>query len=414
MTWAYVHRGYKTVLAQRPLISLYLVAAIDALLWVVAEQCRATVPFGGMPWGSLGFSLVDSPLVNLSPWGSVQLVEFIAVFSSILAASVLCSLRERALFSAIAGLSTSLVLIIAPSFIGFSVPGSASIRIGVVQGNVPDEDTLKPDESRALIVTQNHAQATRKILAQHPDLILWPESASDRDIRQDQEANNILNSLMKESRGVPLMLGTQQYAGNTRTNDYIAVTGDGVVGTYSKQHPVPFGEYLPFRSFIERIVPEAKKISVDMIPGDSRAQLSVTAGGHNIVAAVPICFEIAYSQIVADGADGANLLVVPTNNASFGRSGEPLQQLAMTRFRAIEHGKSAIQVSTSGTSAVVSARGVVRYQTDLFEQSAVVLDVPLISSQTFATKTANVRQYLCFALGILCLAGATYRLVRQR
>ncbi|MFC5370114.1 apolipoprotein N-acyltransferase [Arcanobacterium bovis] len=413
IAWTYSHRGYKDFLARKPLAGIFLVATTDSVLWVLVEQCRGMVPFGGMPWGSLGYSLVDSPLVNLSPWGSIQLVDFVAVFCAVLAANVICALRARAVFSAITALTVPLVVLILPSFIGNAVPGSASVRIGVVQGNVPDESKLGPGESRALIVTQHHAQATRKILSQRPDIILWPESASDRDIRQDPEAKNIVDTLMKDSGGVPIMLGTQKYVGDTRTNDYVAINGDGVVGTYSKQHPVPFGEYLPFRTTIERIVPEAKKISVDMVPGNSAAQLKVRAGKTDIVAAVPICFEVAYSRIVAQGALGANLLVVPTNNASFGRSGEPLQQLAMTRFRAIEHGKSAIQVSTSGTSAVISARGVVRYQTDLFEQSATVIDVPLISTQTVATRTAELLEYLCFALGVLCLLMPTYLLLRQ-
>ncbi|WP_124054835.1 apolipoprotein N-acyltransferase [Arcanobacterium ihumii] len=381
-------------------IILSVTLILDAFAWVLVEQCRSSFPFGGMPWGTLAFSLVDSPLINLASFGSTQLVGFCAVLSAVLIAQAFVSLTRLRFFTVITTAVTAVALILAPTFIGQYALPTGEVKVGVVQGNVPDEEKLGPKQSRALIVTQNHADVTSKIVRDKPDLIIWPESSSDRDIRSDSEAKAILDAVLEETTGTPMLLGTQKYMGTTRTNDVLAIENSEVVGTYSKQHPVPFGEYLPWRSFIEKIVPEAKKISVDMVSGDSPAYLSVKTANGVVRAAVPICFEVAYTSIVSEGAKNANLLVVPTNNASFGYSGEPLQQLAMTRFRAVELRKSAIQASTSGTSAVVSARGVVRYQSDLFEQAAKTINVPLYETLTFAVRSAKIRETGIFIAGI--------------
>lgn len=117
--------------------------------------------------------------------------------------------------------------------------------------------------------------------------------------------------------------------------------------------------------------------------------------------AVPICFEVAYNEIVAQSVNnGAQLIVVPTNNASFKETGLSAQQFAMSRFRAIEHQRTVIQVSTSGITGVINSHGQIAYETKLFTQDARVIQVGLHEDTTIATRTAEVRVVVIYILGV--------------
>jgi apolipoprotein N-acyltransferase len=125
-----------------------------------------------------------------------------------------------------------------------------------------------------------------------------------------------------------------------------------------------------------------------------------------------ICFEVAYDGLVRDVVRaGGDLLVVQTNNATFGRSGEAVQQLAMTRLRAIEHGRATVQVSTVGVSAIVRPDGTVVEDTRLFTRDVLVARVPLLDGRTLADRLGGWPEaLLCLlAAGALVGAGATAR-----
>ncbi|NLI04322.1 MAG: apolipoprotein N-acyltransferase [Actinomycetaceae bacterium] len=369
--------------------------------WILMEQLRATLPFGGMPWGNLAFAFTSAPLSPLARYGSTALVGFAAVVTGLLITRAFNVFRRQPGRAAIA-VSLSVLLLGAPAIIPVGVRPDERIRVAIVQGNVPDVASLPEGVSRALTVTENHAEATYPILNEYPDLILWPESASDRDIRADTEAMGIVEDVVAQA-GVPLVMGTQEYLDEGRFNDYLVVLPDGSISaTYSKQHPVPFGEYIPMRDTFRFFTAAVDQVHTDMLAGTNPAYIPVQTDQSIIGLATPICFEVAYDSIVADGvSQGAQLIVVPTNNASFGMTGEAYQQFEMTRFRAIEHGRTAIQVSTSGTSGVVDANGVVRYQTELFTPDARVMEVALHSKLTFATTTHEIRTVVVYMLGAI-------------
>lgn len=208
------------------------------------------------------------------------------------------------------------------------------------------------------------------------------------------------------------MFGTQEYLENGRYNDYLVMAPDSsIIGRYSKQHPVPFGEYVPFRDAIESssqwLAQIINQISVDMLAGTTNAHLDVPTSRGQVRLATPICFEIAYDLLVSQAVTGsgpaAQLIVVPTNNASFGDSGEPYQQFEMTRFRAMEFGRSAIQVSTTGVSGLVEANGVLRYRTDVGQQEARTENVMLYNHLTFAARSADVRHQVGYGLAIIAV-----------
>src|SRR5262249_55408885 len=131
-------------------------------------------------------------------------------------------------------------------------------------------------------------------------------------------------------------------------------TGPGA--RYVKRHPVPFGEYIPLRGLAEWFSSDAKLVTRDMVGGHGNGLLR---GGPFLIGDV-ICFEVAYDQLVQSSvAAGARLVVVQTNNATFGHTAETYQQLAMSEFRAVETGRTVVQAATTGLSAIIGPDGTV-------------------------------------------------------
>lgn len=389
-------------------------AALGGILWVGIEQLRSSWPFGGMPWGIAGFGMVDSPLMGLAPLGSTQLVGFFVVFISVLFGSSILGMRTVPGRSVIlAAIAT--ILVFAPAFLPTGTKPDQHLRIGIVQGNVPEVSSLGENESRALIVTQNHAEATQSLVGAKPDLIVWPESASDRDIRVDAEARDVVVQIASKA-GVPIVLGTQRYLENARYNDYLVVYPNGTISEpYSKSHPVPFGEYIPHRDFFRSLTTAVDQVQIDMLAGEEPALLTVNTQRGPVTISVPICFEIAYNNVLDPSvAQGAQLIVTPTNNASFGESSQPYQQFAMSRFRAEEFGRSTIQVSTSGTSGAVEPNGIVKYETELFVADARVVDIALSTEKTFATGKETIRLWMVYSFGTIGLLWSASRQLNER
>jgi apolipoprotein N-acyltransferase len=366
-----------------------------AALWVVEEALRDRLPFGGFPWGRLAFSQGHTPLTPLAAVGGAPLVTL-----GVAAVGVALITRPRP-----AVLLAPLLVLLA---VLVPVPTSGpSVTVALVQGNVPRLG-LDAFAQRAAVLT-NHVTATHQLAADvragrraRPDLVIWPENASDLDPYTDPQAAALIQQAVQDV-GVPVLVGAvTDGPGRFVSNRGIVwdpVTGAGA--TYVKRHPVPFGEYIPFRSLVRRVT---KK--VDLVPQD------FAAGGRPGVLDVGpvrlgdvICFEVAYDGVVRDVVTGGGrLLVVQTNNATFGRSGETTQQLAMGRLRAVEHGRSVLVAATSGVSAVIAPDGHLQARTKVFTRNVLVQRVVLRDGRTLATRVGAWPELLLVLTGLAGLA----------
>lgn len=177
-----------------------------------------------------------------------------------------------------------------------------------------------------------------------------------------------------------------------------------------KRHPAPFGEYIPLRSIARKVSKKVDLVARDFIAGKTVRTLPM---GKASVADV-ICFEVAYDGLVRDVVDkGGNLLVVQTNNATFGHTSEAVQQLAMTRLRAIEHGRATVQVSTVGVSAIIRPDGSVVDDTKLFTRDVLVARVPLRDAKTLSDRVGSWPEAALTALALLGLALVVVRRTRM-
>ncbi|WP_258369699.1 apolipoprotein N-acyltransferase [Georgenia satyanarayanai] len=370
-------------------------ACLAAVIWVAVEQLRASWPFGGFPWGMLAFSQTDAPLVRLAPYGGEVLVSAVVVFIGALLTWAWT--RRSQVATAMGAAAAGLILALGPGLLPLDDKAEVgTLRVGAVQGNVPQLGAEWAVQARE--VTANHTRGTRRLVEEvgdRLDLVLWPESAADIDPRTD-DAQAALVEAAARAAGAPVLLGTQRFptGQDIRYNELVLWQEGGPVGgAYAKQHPVPFGEYMPYRDLFRRITPLVDRVSTDMAAGRGPGLMPIPVErlSREVEAAVGICFEVAYAGLIREGVvGGGELIIIPTNNASFGDSPESTQQLAMSRFRAVEHGRATVQVSTVGVSGIILPDGSVVERTGLFTAEEMTATLPLRTSLTPAARLGTL------------------------
>ncbi len=373
-----------------------------AALWVLSEALRSRIPFGGFPWGRLAFSQGDSALTPLAALGGAPFVSFVVALVGGVLAWALLSVRRRPAVAVAVTAAAAVAAVGGAALVPVPVSGDP-VRVAVVQGNVPRLG-LDFNAQRAAVLA-NHAEATRELAADvragrvpAPDLVIWPENASDIDPFEDAAAYDLIDEAVK-AVGVPVLVGAVlQGPGDGVSNTGIVwdpETGPGE--RYVKRHPVPFGEYIPFRSLVRRVTSKVDLVPRDFVAGTDVGVLDVGPVRLGDV----ICFEVAYDDLVRDVVTGGGgLLVVQTNNATFGRSGETAQQLAMGRLRAVEHGRAVLVAATSGISAVLAPDGSVVESAPVFTREVLSAQVPTRSGTTLATRLGAAPELVLSGLAV--------------
>ena len=390
-----------------------------AALWVGGEALRGRWFVGGFPWGRLGFSQPDGPFTALAAFGGVPLVGFaVALTGTLLAATVLSAGRRQSLRLGIATLAVPLLAATGWLALGersLSGEGQAQTRIAIVQGDVPQAGL--DFNSRRRAVLDNHVEATVALAADvaagrglRPDLVIWPENSSDIDPLTNADAAAAIDRAAR-AVDVPILVGAVLNGPGPTQVSNVGVLWDPDTGAgqiYTKRHPVPFAEYIPARGLLERVTDLVDMVGRDFVSGNE-VGIFDTAG---IRLGDLICFEIAYDDLVADVVDaGAGVIVVQTNNATFGFSDETYQQLAMARLRAVEHGRPVVVASTVGISAFIAPDGSLVQSSELFTRQTLVADVGLRQADTIANRLREGPEWTLVGIGLLAWA---YGLARRR
>ena len=170
-----------------------------------------------------------------------------------------------------------------------------------------------------------------------------------------------------------------------------------VVSKYVKRTLTPFGEYIPLRSIANLVSPFTDDV-VDFAAGN---EITLHSVGQSQIAPI-ICYEIIDDSAVNSISKNANMMIVQTNNATFADSGQSMQQLNISRIRAVENNKWMVSVSTTGVSAIIDNNGKIRQITEQNEPSFVSGKVLLNSKESVASKLGNwsslISILLAFAL----------------
>lgn len=449
---------------------LLFVPVVIAGLWTLREGVASVWPYGGFSWGRVAFSQSASPISPLFAWFGVSGVSFLMVFLVALAVAAAQegrrALRGRSAAwhrpwvdggnrmhvagvvsgSATSGASTPgfstagqglgtlgrttlvlaalVVLLVIPAW---PTPTHGTLRVGAVQGDTKAGYFDPPAHFGDNLLGQ--IAATKPVYAKNVDVVVWPEGGSDVDPLEDPNAAELWDQVSQRA-DAPLVGGT--VTTRTTTENGRPVTryfntsllweaGKGAVDYYDKKHPVPFGEYVPDRAFWRMFAPTLiDLIQREYTPGTTDEVLNLgtakSSGVQNVLAGIAICFDIVDDRLMADMVDeGADVVFAQTNNADFGRTDESVQQLAIARIRAMELGRSVVNISTVGTSAVITPSGEVRHQLPTYTPGVIVDDVPLATGKTPAVVGGRQFEWLVCGVGIAALlASGTLRFGRRR
>jgi apolipoprotein N-acyltransferase len=421
-----------TAAVQRPLLDTRLrplgYAAVP-VLWVLQEWARGTTPFGGFPWARLAFSQADSPLAHLARYAGAPGITFaVAAIGTLLFAVARAGVPRwrrgrRGAPAAYRPLAGALALLaVAPAGASLAIhPPTDGRRVSVmfVQGNVPRAGLDFNAERRKVL--DNHVQATiaaTKGLTVPPSLVVWPENSSDIDPFENLDAKADIRLAVESARAPVLVGAVLDGPGRFVSNASLFYRpGGGEPARYVKQHPVPFAEYIPYRSFFRHFSDKVDLVARDFAAGDRPGGFEVPVSGGRPYWIVPtICFEVAYDDLMRDSTTQpgreASILAVQTNNATFGYTAESEQQFAISRIRAIEHGRSVVHVSTVGVSGFIRPDGTYVDKTSLFTKAA-RLGSPVVRTEvTVADRIGPLPEYAAAAAAVVLLAMGLW--VRRR
>jgi len=377
LAWHYGSRQWPG-LAGRLIITPALVGGA----WMTREAVSSVFPFGGFAWARISQSQSESTLAPLVAWVGTSGMSFVLAF---FVAFILALVTERRIAwdaKATLAWAAALALVIWPAW---PVTESGSIRVLAVQGNAEAGLFADYDWGDNLA---DHYRVTKPLYGQDVDVVIWPENASDVDPLRYPDAAALVSEVSREM-GAPLVVGTITRDGDETFNSMLLWEFDEASGRdivrdqYDKIHPVPFAEYLPWRDFFYPLAPSL----FDMVPRDySFGQRDTVFDVSGATAGIAICFDIVDDEIVWAMMDsGADVIFAPTNNADFGRTDQSIQQLSIARMRAIETGRSVVNISTVGTSAVIDPWGRELDRLPTYEEGYMMLDVPLAAHTTPAT-----------------------------
>lgn len=366
--------------------------------WMLAELVRWSWPFGGVPLANLAIGQVAGPLAPVLRVGGALLLLLVTM----IVGQAVASAVRRAWRPAI-GLAGLTLLVVSGAMAAPDGQAVGTAEVALVQGGGPQG--TRATETGSVKVFERHVAATAGV--EPPvDLVVWPEDVIDTSGPfVDDPWARVVGGLARNLRA-PMIVGTVEDAGPERfTNSAVLIDADGaVVDRYDKVHRVPFGEYVPFRSLLEKLAGDALP-NADALVGQRPGRLDVPGKVGRV--AVPISWEIFFADRTREGVeDGARLVLNPTNGSSFTGTIVQTQQVASSRMRAIESGRWVAQVAPTGFSAVVDHRGRVVQRSAVSEERVIQREVQLREGLTIYTRWGNAPA-LALALALIALGWAT-------
>jgi len=333
--------------------------------WAVMEWVRGRFPFGGFPWGDVGYPAATIPGgLGAVQWiGPVGWSVLAVAFSAGLA--LLIESRENWRFAVDTGVVIVLLAIGGAFFM--PVADGEVLQVAIVQGGTPCPRTHCQNENQRIY--EKHLELTRSIPAGGVDLVIWAENSTGSPY--EPEGNDQVRAeIATEAARIGayfLVSGTRSVSSSEFLNVNMLFSPDGVkIGEYLKRHPVPFGEFVPLRGLLD-FIPQLEQVPRDMVRGTEAIVFPLGEGTLGSV----ISFEGAFARDIRSMASaGADLLVVATNESSY-PDGTPAsdQLIELVRVNAAAVGIDLSHAAITGRSAFIRANGEVVTKSQLFEET---------------------------------------------
>lgn len=376
-------------------------ALVMAAGWVAVFFVLRWQPVLAIEWADPGYTVAPLALARNAAalWGATGWGVIIAV----VATGVTLAATERSRTAALVA-AAALVVAFGAGFVVDHWPAGEPVEVAVVQGHPPCPGF--PCASTREQITVNHLRLTSTV-APGPDLVVWAESSVGFTTDPAQNPA-VQDAIVEQARRLDahMLIGADRPAGDANfVNANLMFDQEGrIVGEYRKQHGVPFGEYVPWRPVFGRLA-LLSRVPRDMIPGSGPVVLSLDG---NAIGSV-ISFEAAFGRYAREHAAlGAGLLVVNTNQSSYGRGSASDQIIAMTTMRASELGLDLVHAAITGRSTLI-AGGVPGPRTPLYEDA--VLAGTLTLRDAPPTPYARFGDWLVTVLLVVAAAATMQHLV---
>ncbi len=355
-------------------------------LWAIVEWWRQLGALG-LSWGDLAYTQhLALPILQLTKLTGMWGLAFLIVLVNI----ALYDLWQTRRLGAFPKLTAALLLLtlgggvwsisrenLKPTFVA-----------AALQGNINQNTEQNPAYVER--VMQTFTAQGRKAAAQGATLVVWPETAFPGFLRGDASGSNGLARLSAEAvqNHQTLLVGgvEHDWTVGKNANALFSISPSGeLTGSYQKRQLVPFGEFVPGRSWLPFV--EALHVTnFDMKPG-ADVQPLLDGGPDAGKIGATICFESSYPRFLREQVQrGANLLVISTDDTWFGRTAAARQHSAIAAIRAAEDDRYLVRSAATGVSQVIDPTGRVLTEAGLFQAAVVAAPV-----QSRTTLTPYVR-----------------------
>ncbi len=381
-------------------------------LWIALEYTRSHAGIAH-PMMLMGHSqYLNLPIIQISSFLGVYGISFLIVMINVAICGVIVD-RSRAFRPTIAA-----IIILGISLVyGFSAvkkeSGSDSIRITVIQANIPKIVEWKPAVLKRNL--KKYVWLTKESLHNNPAaLVVWPENTLLRSIKRDPYSSQLISILAKETKSNILFgnshrpkSGHSRVNKGKRFNSAILISKEGKLeGQYNKIRLVPFAEYIPYKDSFPWLSRFASKTS-NFISGTEYTIFNLDKTKFGTL----ICWENIYPEHFRQFVKkGANLMINITNEVLLGKTAAPYQLVAISVFRAVENRISVVRCANTGISCFINPYGKIvgrvhdQDNKATFVEGYLTQDVPLAHEKTFYTKYGDIFLYMNFLMTLFILS----------
>lgn len=430
LLWAYLAvyfgifgLGYSFFARQKTLKKIFTLSS----LWVILEFTRAHF-LTGFDWSSLGYSQYKNlTMIQIADVAGAYGVSFLILWVNIFLKEILVALRRRSIVLLRNEIILTAVVIAAVFLYGVfqlssrpNVNTSAAASIAVIQPNIPQG--IKWQDTVFELILDKHIDLTRKAALDHPQLIIWPETAFT-DLLKSLGRENLFEYNAGFERiknlavdlGIPILLGAVVQEQDKYYNSALLVPPQGQIDQrYDKVHLVPFGEYIPWRSFfpfLAHFIPIA-----DFTPGQ---EWTVFRQGQGVPFSILICFEDTIASLARRFVrQGASILINITNDAWFEDTKAPFMHLQSCVFRTIENRRPMVRSANTGVSCFIDEHGEIlktvtaqgKNKKMTYVEGFLTRRVPAGLKNTFYTKFGDLFTSLCLG----CILWGAWKEIKLR
>jgi apolipoprotein N-acyltransferase len=328
--------------------------------WGLWELMRTRIPFGGFPWGTAGYATGGTTGLI----GSVQWIgpSGWSILTVAVATGLVLVVENQDNWRLLVDSAVAVLLIALAGSLFAPDADGATLRVAVVQGNSPCPQTHCQNEKQRIF--ESHLELTRTLVRGSVDLVVWPENSTGTPFEPENNLD-VRSAISAEAARLGayfLVSGTRSVSPEEFLNINMMFDPNGrKIGEYAKRHPVPFGEYVPLRDLLD-FIPQLDQVPRDMKRGDEAVVFDLPQG----VVGTVISFEGAFPRRMrSEVGAGAQVLVVATNESTWGTSEASDQFIGLTRVNAAAMGQDVVHAAITGRSVFISADGSLGPETGL-------------------------------------------------